>query len=317
VWEVLMIHSILFFNAITPVHNGAGEGLGVIDRPIMRERTTNYLIIQGSSIKGVLKDEYRPKLNNKLDAIFGPDDGEKHSSAMAFGDANILCFPVRLLKGVFVWATSPLALNRFSRMLDIAGLSEKFPKLLELLSENKIHSKIKSVFINPDSEGLLLIKNASEKRIILEEFPLKIEILKAVKDFADELSKFVYKSPSGGFLKKELTDRLVVLPEYCFSYFLRYATEVMPNIKIEESTGTSKEGLRYSEYLPSETIMYSLIGYEKPRITDAEKIELADDKSVRKIFTKNLPKKNIQIGADETKGKGFMEITIVPEEDQL
>ena len=42
-----MIHSILFFNAITPVHNGAGEGLGVIDRPIMRERTTNYLIIQG------------------------------------------------------------------------------------------------------------------------------------------------------------------------------------------------------------------------------------------------------------------------------
>jgi CRISPR-associated protein Cmr4 len=126
-----MIHAILFMNAITPVHNGAGEGLGLIDRPILRERITNFPVIQGSSLKGVLKDVYRPpKLkDDELDIIFGPDDGEKHASAMAFGDGNILCFPIRSLSGGFVWATSPLVFRRFLQVIEIASLDNKFKEI--------------------------------------------------------------------------------------------------------------------------------------------------------------------------------------------
>lgn len=305
-----MIHAMLFMNAITPVHNGAGEGLGLIDRPILRERITNFPVIQGSSLKGVLKDAYRPpKLNDdELDIIFGPDDGEKHASAMAFGDGNILCFPIRSLNGGFVWAASPLVLRRFLRVIEMANLESQFVELIKLVKT--INSKVSNVIINPQSEKELLIGKKNEQRIILEEFPLQVDISNPdIGKCAEEISNAVYKNILNEFLRKEFISRFVILPEKSFSYFVKYATEVVPNIKIDDKTGTSREGLRYTEYLPSETIVYSLIGFEKPRIANSNGTGLKDAIAVKKKF--DIPPERIQIGADETKGKGFVELSIL------
>ncbi len=312
-----MEHSLLFLNAITPVHNGAGEGLGIIDRPVIRERITNFPYIQSSSVKGIMRDEYSKKLaNGYVEALFGPEKGEKHSGAVSFGDVNLLCFPVRSLQGCFVWATSPLILYRLQRVLDIGGFLSEFPGIQALINNPELDNEMDDVLINPDSEEMLTVenKNTSSRRIILEEFPKTVKSLNEVKDFAAEIAELIFCSDVDKFLKKEFIDKFVILPENSFRYFVTNATEVVPNIKIDSKTGTSKEGLRYTEYLPSETILYSLIGFEKARIPSDKASELKVDtqEKVKEIFYKpeNLLS-IIQIGADETKGKGFVKLTLV------
>ena len=46
----------LFIHAITSVHPGSGTALGHVDLPIQRERHTDWPMIPGSSLKGVLRD---------------------------------------------------------------------------------------------------------------------------------------------------------------------------------------------------------------------------------------------------------------------
>ena len=45
-------HAAVFLYAISPVHMGAGQAIGVIDNPIQRERHTNHPSFAGSGIKG-------------------------------------------------------------------------------------------------------------------------------------------------------------------------------------------------------------------------------------------------------------------------
>src|SRR5581483_2232234 len=51
----------LFIYVETPLHAGSGRGLGAVDLPIQRERTTNYPIVQASSLKGRMRGEARTK----------------------------------------------------------------------------------------------------------------------------------------------------------------------------------------------------------------------------------------------------------------
>ncbi len=305
-----MEQSLMFVTAITPIHNGAGEGLGLIDRPIIRERITNFPYIQASSIKGTMRDEFEFKkqmAKAKVESLFGPmDDGSKHSGCISFTDANILAFPVRSLKGCFVWATSPHNLYRFWRTVQLAKLDDKFTELRSLTSNPNIHSDINDVLISQNDKNkdkvkeMLLVKD----KIILEEFQKSVKPLVEVGKFAKELADIIF---TNSFINNEFINRFVILPENTFRYFVTYATEVVPNIKIDDITGTSKEGLRYTEYLPSETILYSLIGFDKTKSGDAE---LDNATKVKNVFINNKPER-IQLGADETKGKGFVELTFL------
>jgi CRISPR-associated protein Cmr4 len=122
----------LFIYVETPLHAGTGRGLGAVDLPIQRERTTGYPIIQASSLKGRLRAASDPNLNPQVGltkaehlAIFGPETGNAsdHAGALSTGDARILLFPVRSLAGVFAWTTSVDALARFLREAHMVGLS--------------------------------------------------------------------------------------------------------------------------------------------------------------------------------------------------
>jgi CRISPR-associated protein Cmr4 len=286
-------------SAITPIHNGAGEGLGIVDRPIIRERATNFPIIQSSSIKGTMRDEYKFKTlkDEETDTLFGPfEDGSKHAGCVSFGDANIFAFPVRSLKGCFVWATSPLILYRFRRMLEVASI--KMGKLDALIE--KLHSKVDSVWINPEAKNALLIKD----KIILEEFPRIIEEHSRLKEFCAEVATIIFKEK---VFQQEFIKKLAILPENDFRYFVTNATEVVPNIRIKDETGTTKEGsLRYTEYLPSETVLYSLLSFEKSYSPSFK----VNESEVKNLFISNISNKPniIQLGGDNTKGKGFVQL---------
>ena len=47
--------AVLFIHALTGLHPGSGTALGVVDLPVQRERHTQWPVIPGSSLKGILR----------------------------------------------------------------------------------------------------------------------------------------------------------------------------------------------------------------------------------------------------------------------
>ena len=52
---------LVFVHAISPLHAGTGQGVGVIDLPVAREKATGLPYFPGSSLKGVLRDACEDK----------------------------------------------------------------------------------------------------------------------------------------------------------------------------------------------------------------------------------------------------------------
>jgi CRISPR/Cas system CMR subunit Cmr4 (Cas7 group RAMP superfamily) len=132
--------ALLFIYAETPLHPGAGSGIGPIDNPVQREVTTGLPVIPASMVKGTLRAEFDSWVKNMPDgeektcrqrevcAVFGPsvtDSASRtdrslqvtYASAAAFTDARLLAFPVRVPQGMFIWVTCPLILERLRRDL--------------------------------------------------------------------------------------------------------------------------------------------------------------------------------------------------------
>jgi CRISPR-associated protein Cmr4 len=73
--------------AETFVHTGAGQSAGAIDLPVIRERTTEYPFIPGSSMKGALRDAARGGDDLDLKQLFGEQD---NAGALLIGDARLV-----------------------------------------------------------------------------------------------------------------------------------------------------------------------------------------------------------------------------------
>ena len=52
--------AVLGLLAETPIHPGAGRGMGVVDLPVAREAGTHYPVLVGSCLKGALRDKAEP-----------------------------------------------------------------------------------------------------------------------------------------------------------------------------------------------------------------------------------------------------------------
>ena len=91
------LRKMYWLHALTPLHVGEGFGIGAIDLPIVRERTTQWPLVPGSAVKGVIADKNGAsgddsrKNNAKLKAAFGMG-GENldNSGALMFTDARIV-----------------------------------------------------------------------------------------------------------------------------------------------------------------------------------------------------------------------------------
>ena len=63
-----------------------------------------------------------------LNRLFGPEtDASEFAGAISFGDAQLVAFPVRCVKGAFVYATSPIALARAARALALVEANPAWP----------------------------------------------------------------------------------------------------------------------------------------------------------------------------------------------
>lgn len=301
-------YDLLFLNDVTPLHNGSGEGIGIVDNSIIRERITNFPIILGSSLKGVIRDTF--KNSEDVNALFGPEigRGQEHAGALSFTDGMILAFPVRSFRGCFVWITSPTVVYRFYERVCLIKEESSFPKLKELI--NIIHSGLNKSWICKSGESIISVcfqnnSNTTTKKILLEEYSINYDVFKNddLGKFAIELSEIIYKDDE--YLKKELSNKLVLVDDDTFRYFVTNTTEVVANIAIDDTGTTTETSLRYTEYLPAETIMYSTVTIEHER-----KKEGRSAHELKETFIENISDV-IQIGGDKSIGKGITKVKSV------
>ena len=83
--------SVFHLQNLSALHVGTGQGIGVVDLPIARAKSTNLPIVPGSAIKGVLRDELAVQNlleKGDIQTLFGPDTAtdDAHAGAIAFGD---------------------------------------------------------------------------------------------------------------------------------------------------------------------------------------------------------------------------------------
>jgi CRISPR-associated protein Cmr4 len=276
---------------LTPLHIGAGQGLGHVDLPIVREAHTNFPYIPGTSLKGALRNleinqvakargekpsqvEERLKSDQKEEDILrlakifgvageGAEEGkEVGAGKVLFSDAFIVLFPVKSAKGIFSLTTCPYVINRFFELLGIDQRVKDVPEGKAKVLSTKDH------------------RNLINNKLLLEEFVFEAEE-------SEELKKFV--ELVGTFVGEENKRRIVCVNDTDFKDFVSNYTEVQTHIKIDLDTGTVKEGALWTEeYVPAESVFaFSLVFLEELDFT---------------------PPTTFHLGGDITTGKGFVKV---------
>ena len=270
-----------YLHAITPLHVGAGRGLGYIDMPITREKVTNWPYVPGSSVKGVIADIFKASSdedrneNQYKKAAFGlsGSDNDSAAGALVFTDANILCLPIRSFYGTFAWVTSPFCLSRFDNSINLPDFPEE-----------------KDAFITNHS---VLIRE--DKKIYLEDLDVNAVENSEAGKIAGNIAKILFKDNAKW--QKFFTQRFAIVNDDLFTFLCESGTDVSAHIRIDPETGIVQErALWYEETLPVESILSGKIWCDK----------VYDDNIQKKDLIEHYCKNDLdfQIGGKASTGKG-------------
>jgi len=294
----------VFLYAVSPVHMGAGQAIGVIDNPIQRERHTSHPSFAGSGIKGAARHAWA-QLGGSADhlrAIFGPEPGaaELHAGAVSFGDAQLVAVPVRSLRGGYVYATCPLALARAERLLGMAGMRVDWTQGLPAPVEG--HCVV-------GNEALL-----RDGKLYLEVFEFAQDAAGAarLKTIAAALADHALGGKAAEqvpeYFRHKLAGDLVLLSDTDFAYFAEHAMLVEPHVRIDERTGTASDGgLFYTENLPPESLLVAPLLASRAR-DGKTGLAAADVLGQCRVA---LDGKLLQVGGDATTGRGQVVLRFV------
>lgn len=298
----------MFLYCTSPVHMGAGTALGAVDNPIQRERHTEHPMMAGSGLKGALRDVFETDGDDgkALAArIFGPPtNASDHAGCLSVADGQLVVFPVRSLRSSFVYATCPTALARLKRLLLTADVPEAQGWEVPGLSGDRCAVV----------QGC---PSVSDGKLILEAYEFTPETSEAVGTIASWLAANALpdSAPEGGhgYFADKLGKDLVVLSDERFGYFVRHATVVEPHVRIDDATGTADEGgLFYTEGLPPESLLVSLVMASKERVKRGATDEqaLAAEEVLENVKA-TLDSRFTQVGGDATTGRGHVVLRFV------
>jgi len=289
---------------LSPLHAGAGQAVGAVDLPIQRERHTGWPDVQASGVKGAFRDWFlryyaavgRDCLDREMQAdeltkrVFGREEGSSEeggekqagqAGAVSVSDARLLAFPVRSNIAPFVWVTCPAVLKRLARDMKLCMPQTPIPAAAP-------QGELKYVSVS----------GGAAKEVILEDLVVKPDAEGTDAKLLQELFKLL--APN--------VDRLLLITDEDFSFLVRTATEIQPQIKIDHDTGTTKDGsLRYQELLPADSVLYVLTFFSRERNgKDPLLPNVIRDCVTQAIST------HVQMGGDLTLGRGLMEVTWLP-----
>lgn len=302
-------HAAVFLYAVSPVHMGAGQAIGVIDNPIQRERHTEHPCFAGSGIKGAVRHGFEALGGDKalLELLFGPESGKSdlHAGAVSFGDAQLVCLPVRSLKGGFVYATCPHAIARTQRLLALIGAPDNWPAISAVAEGQCLAA-------NPALLAERKIDGRPAKVLHLEAFEYEAQGAgsAAVKAIGDDLAAKALPASDGyAYFAGKLATDLVVLSDTDFAYFARNAMLVEPHVRINEKTGTADDGgLFYTENLPPESLLVAPLLVSKTR---SGKTKDMDSQEAMAKIKNAIDGKLLQLGGDATTGRGLVAVRIL------
>lgn len=289
------LFSICTFYAVSPIHAGSGASFAAVDLPIQRERHTNWPHVQASGVKGAMRAHYRDFAKEKslINLLFGYDKADKDHhieyfkddeqkqkvdenfpGAVSFSDAKLLAFPIRSNIAPFVWVTCPAVLKRLSSDLYFAGLTpiDGIPDIME--------------------ENALSLAGSMPEKVILEDMVVNV---------ADGVVSNPIPNGFPGL------NKLLLVSDEVFKIAVDSCTEIQTQIKIDSKTGTAQGGaLRYQELLPADSVLYSVVYYSRAVFENTLQSE-----TVRRHM-EDVIKDFIQIGGDETLGRGICKINWIP-----
>jgi CRISPR-associated protein Cmr4 len=305
------MHYLLYLYAESPVHTGAANSVDVLDLPVQRESATGYPVIWGQSLKGALRQAAVDAHwdDARLQSVFGsaigrPDeDGGTGTTpgTLAVGDAQLVAMPVPTLRRTFAWLTSEIALARLARKYKVLGTGET-PTLPEVASGRAVAaSTVWSAGGAPEVLGPCLVPFddvAASGPPAEEDGVAGGPLAKwASRIAADALGWDPVFGPFAG----KFRDDLVMAGSELVPVLLRECTEQAVRVQLDESK-TVANGPFYSEYLPTETIMAASLTLR----------EKGDSAGNRAALSALLDMKLLQIGGDETLGKGLMWGRLLP-----
>lgn len=263
-----MKKKVMYMRCATNMHMGAENEIGFVDMPIQREKHTGIPKMESSGIKGVLSREMPCKV------LFGSgidETGEEYAGKLRIYDGRVLLFPVQSGSNTFVYITCPFVLQRYWNEI---GESE-----VDL-------SKINNQLVGGNKTKT---KNEIETKISFGEFSFRYECVYDMKALADIKASFI------NYLKGK---EIVIVSDDIFSYFMEMGTVVRTRNKIDSVKGVA-ENLFSVEYLPEETILYSILEYRQEDENVFGKLE---------EYLGNI--EYLQFGGEESLGKGITQIKI-------
>jgi CRISPR-associated protein Cmr4 len=275
-------------HALSPLHAGTGQAVGVIDLPIARLKATGIPYLPGSSIKGVLRDSQLP--GEDVLAAFGPEPRKEpdnqHAGAIAFTDARLLLLPVRSLRGTFAWVTSPLLLR--------LALED-----LPALSSGPAGLGASQVCVSNNSPLL------HGGKVYLEEIDLTRNNAGtgAVTALGTDLTQRLFGQADPLF-----QERLAVVDDETMTFLWETATQIDARNRIDRTTGIVADGqLWYEESLPAESVLIGLAAATKSR-------REGHDGWTPERFLETFVKArgDLQFGGKSTIGRGRMRL--IPQE---
>lgn len=243
-----------WIHALTPLHVGAGRGVGFIDLPIMREAVTKWPFVPGSTVKGVLADAHSAHAgsrNEQQKIAFGNGGDEaSNAGALVFTDARLICLPVRSLFGTFAWCTSPLALDRWRRDVDPkqhSGLPNP-----PIPGPDRIFVPLGAGF--PSQLGSPV---GVDGKAFFEDLDFNVDTKAEATRYARAIGEEVFwGNPAWQTL---FVERFAIVHNEVFDFLCETATQVDARVRIDEHTKTVADGqLWYEESLPAETILAGL-----------------------------------------------------------
>lgn len=276
-----------FVHALSPLHAGTGQGVGVIDLPIAREKATGLPFLPGSSLKGPLKSQCDEKVRALL---FGKDSkdipgNDNSASTLQFSDQRLLLLPIRSLAGTFARVTSPYILRRLVRdMKEILGITSDIA-VPQVSSDSCVIAGNQS-------------KLAINGMVYLEDLDLKVQT-DPLTSWAEWIGKHVF--PDDEAWQGMLTERMCVVADDTFSFLIETATEITARIKLQEDSKTvQKGGLWYEEALPTETILSGVV-----QATPTKDAGISAEEAFKTLDEQMGKNPTLQFGGKATVGRGL------------
>lgn len=295
------IHQPYFLVCESPLHVGVGsDPSDYIDNRIQREKHTEYPKVEGSAIKGALREYFEHTKDAHFKIAFGnqPEDTDQQKGAINISELKTLLFPVASAKGTFVWVTCPQALQTWALIWNNMGVQIQIANIPSLTGDKvAIPQGASNTTIIPEEKVKVSLVNHDFKNIISLDTTIN------TKPLAEWLGENIFNND---FRKNQIKDKLAMVSDDVFKYLVKYQTDVVTGNRIDAKTGIVVDGALFTtEYLPDWTVLYGTVNFANEFAKDKTLIKAED---IKAFFNEGLSKISglFQLGGKASTGKGIV-----------